>query len=223
MRKKQKNNKLSGFEKVFSFTIQQTVKSKSFIVSTLIMAAIFLFAIPLTNLMGSGGSVSMDGVDQTKIQKVYIATNEAYVRKAFSTDGAKEFKENVEGIYDDVEFYALEGNMETIEDKMEEENSEYSLYVDVNLDLANGGYVVDVRRTEESQLGEVDTSYFADRFIEYFDGLRRSASGLSEEQLEFAKLPVTVEGAKLDNLDKNSIITLDVFFVEIDLYFRLNF
>lgn len=201
MRKKQKNSKLSGFEKVFSFTILQTIKSKSFIVSTLIMAAMFIFAIPLTNLMGSGGEMSMDGVTQTKIKRVYIATNEDYIRKAISTDGAKEFKENVGDIYDDVEFYAIEGNMEAIADKMEEENCEYSLYVDVNLDFENGGYVVDVRRTKESQLGEVDTSEFADRFMDYFDVLRRSASGLSEEQLEFAKLPVKVEGVKIENLD----------------------
>ena len=103
-KQKQVHSKLYGFEKVFSFTILQTVKSKSFIVSTLIMAAIFLFAIPLTNMMGEGGEMEMDGINQTKIEKVYIATDEAYIRDAIKKDEAKEFKENVEGIYDEVEF-----------------------------------------------------------------------------------------------------------------------
>ena len=202
MRKKQKSSKLAGFEKVFSFTVLQTVKSKSFIASTLIMCAIFFFSIPLTNLMGTGGSAPIDGIDKTKIKNVYIATNEAYVSKAINTDGGEEFKEKSEGIYDDVKITVVGGNMETIEDKMEEKDSDYSLYVDVNLDLESGGYVIDVRKTKDSQLGEVDTSCFADRFVEYFDYLRREATGLTEEQLEFANLPVSVEGVKLDNLDE---------------------
>lgn len=200
-KQKQVHSKLYGFEKVFSFTILQTVKSKSFIVSTLIMAAVFLFAIPLANMMGEGGEMEMDGINKTKIEKVYIATDEDYVRDAINQDEAKAFKENVEGIYDEVEFAVCEGDMEQLLPFMEEENCAYSLYVDINLELTSGGYVVDVRRTEDSNLGEVDTSEFADRFVSYFDELRRSNTGLTKEQMEFAKLPVSVEGVKLESIE----------------------
>lgn len=197
-KKKSVKSKFYGFEKVFSFTLLQTFKSKSILISTLIMGAMFFFSVPLANMLGSDG-MTVDGVNETKIEKVYIASNESYVYKRMSKDSAAAFKEFVGDIYDDVEFEIYEGNMENLKDKMKEEG-DYCVYVDVNMDITSGGYVIDVRRTKESKLGEVDTSEFGDRFADYFDELRRNASGLTKEQVEFAKSPVTVDGMKIETI-----------------------
>ncbi len=200
---KKKQSSLNGFEKVFSFTILQTVKSKSFIASTLIMALIFVFMVPFTNMMGGNEAyVAIDGVDQTKIEKIYVASREDYVLDAFSgEDKGKEFKEWCEGIYDEVEIEAVEGDMKDLEKKMDEDNADATLYVDVNVSLETASYIIDARKTSASILGDIETSEFGDRFLAYFDELRRKESGLSDEQMEFVNTPVTFEGKMVETME----------------------
>lgn len=74
-----KSNSTRGWKKVFGFTFVQYVKTKSFIVGTVIMALIVILLTAGLNVIpkiaGAGDEISGDGADITNIQltKVYIS------------------------------------------------------------------------------------------------------------------------------------------------------
>ena len=63
------NDNLRGLKSVYSFTLSQTMKSKSNIVSMLILFVMALISLPLQNLTGNSVSIS-------PIQTAYV-TNES--------------------------------------------------------------------------------------------------------------------------------------------------
>ena len=65
-----KKSNISGWKGVFSFTLVQTLKSKAYIISYVILLAIILVSMPLVNRITSG--VAEDAGTPSPVKKVYV-------------------------------------------------------------------------------------------------------------------------------------------------------
>lgn len=110
-----KKDSVRGWKDVFTFTLQQTLKSKAYIGTLIFMIVIAIVSMPLMNLILS--NTVEEEIEKSSIEKVYLSNMTVYQ----SLDIAAELPEN----YQHIEFTAAKEDMETLETRLleEEENS----------------------------------------------------------------------------------------------------
>ena len=120
MTKNRKNSMTGQIGKVFYFSLIQNVKSKGFIVSTILMIVLFFAMFPLTNAMNGKNGMKLDGIDSSKIDKIYIAVDEAAGVLSLEENDFKDFKTEYP-IYKDVKISVVKGKMDSLSKEMKKD------------------------------------------------------------------------------------------------------
>ena len=103
-----KKDSVRGWKDVFTFTLQQTLKSKAYIGTLIFMIVIAIVSMPLMNLILS--NTVEEEIEKSSIEKVYLSNMTVYQ----SLDIAAELPES----YQHIEFTAAKEDMETLETRL---------------------------------------------------------------------------------------------------------
>lgn len=123
-----RKNKLTGINKVFTFTLVQTLKTPSVIVATVLLFAMAIFALPVTQLM-NGGSDETEVSDTTSIERLVIVDETELKIESWLDIGAMEY----EGALPETIEFSTAAYDELVE-SLEKETEEDWAIIDISYD-----------------------------------------------------------------------------------------
>lgn len=165
-----KKSSISGWRDVFSFTLIQTLKSKAFIVSYVILLALAMVSMPIINM------ISSNGPDQNKpnpIKKVYVNNTTALGDIDFT--GAQK-NETISHIT----FESMQEDYDVVSNRIENSENE-----SIILTIAENEGIFSLDFVKASKGPVKDSSIYSLESIltEQFELFRIKALGITNEQL----------------------------------------
>ncbi|MBQ6661175.1 MAG: ABC transporter permease [Lachnospiraceae bacterium] len=197
-----KSNELRGTGDVFRFTLIQTLKSKAYIVSLVLLLAISLLTAPIMQII-RGGAAGNKKIENSKIEKAYVC-NEL----PFLPEGGKEITDlSGDEVFSKVAFEVSTEDFDKLCERVEKDGD--SKTVIVHPYLGTQGVTVEILRLGSGEVDGDECSALADVLCKNLDQYKRSISGLTEDQLkvldynyEVAVNYITPEGDLTDDADK---------------------
>ena len=199
-----KKDSVRGWRDVFTFTLTQTLKSKAYIVSLVIMMVIAMVSMPLMNMILLGNDA--EGPEKSAIEKVYLYNMTLYRNLDFGS-------ELTEG-YQHIVFEPTVGDTNVIETRiMEEEQNSVMLYL---VEDEQYCYIQFLRSPD----GEV-TNYELQLLGQYVQNAYTKAKvkvlGLTEEQMNFFETSVVASSCIVDT--ENALVLEDTSITEGEYWF----
>lgn len=197
-----KSNELRGTGDVFRFTLIQTLKSKAYIVSLVLLLAIAILTAPIMQII-RGGAAGNKKIETSKIEKAYVC-NEL----PFLLEGGKEITDlSGDEVFSKVAFEVSTEDFDKLCERVEKDGD--SKTVIVHPYLGTQGVTVEILRLGSGEVDGDECSALADVLCKNLDQYKRSISGLTEDQLkvldynyEVAVNYITPEGELTDDADK---------------------
>jgi len=196
--------KLTGWKNVFSFTFNQSIKSKSFITNTIITAVLFFaltFGVNIYSAMNErddkvsvNEAVEMaDPEEQVDNEKTDFAHIIYYTDETALGFSLEEVSKAVNEAYNSVTLVAAEKDRETMTEEMKQADPD-SAYLAIG--FSENGIEITVTVPEESAFKEEAAEQFADSVSSYLSQWKETRLGLNDEQKQFlsADIKVTVAG-----------------------------
>ena len=206
-----KSSELRGTGSVFRFTLIQTVKSKAYIVSAVIMLVLALLVSPVLQLI-NGGSGEKKKVKSSNIETVYICNGLSFLAKgtditdltgmdAFSNvkfeDLGSNLPENTESMSIEEISEAINKadreKYEKISKELEDKGSDCKDAILHAYTDDERGIVVEIVRVAGSEVKDDECRELLERICENLDDYKIKISGLSEEELDLLAYNYTVE------------------------------
>ena len=199
-----KKDNLRGWKNVFSFTLVQTLKSKAYIVTLVIMMVLAMVSMPLMNTFLLNGVE--EGPEKSAVEKVYLY-NMTLCRNL-------DFESELTEGYQHIVFENTVGDMTALETKIqEEETTSVILYL---LEDEKNCYIHFMRSPD----GDV-TNYELQMLGQYVQNAYTKAKvkllGLTEEQVTFFETSVVASSSIVDT--ENAIVLEDTSITEGEYWF----
>ena len=200
-----KKDNLRGWKDVFSFTLFQTLKSKTYIVTLIIMMVIAMVSMPLMNIFLLNGET--EGPEKSVVEKVYLYNMTLYRNLDFESELTE--------AYQHVVFEDTVGDAAALETKIqEEERNSVILYL---VEDEQNCYIQFMRSAD----GDV-TNYELQMLGQYVQNAYTKAKikllGLTEEQMTFFETGVVASSSIVDTesavvLEDTSITQMEYWFI----------
>ena len=199
-----KKDSIRGWKDVFTFTLTQTLKSKTYIVSLVIMMVIAMVSMPLMNTFLLNGTT--EGPEQSAIEKVYLYNMTLYRNLDMDSELTEGYKHIV--------FEETIGDMTALETRISEE--EVNSVMLLLMEDEQNCYIQFMRSPE----GDV-TNYELQMLGQYVQNAYTKAKvkllGLTEEQMTFFETSVVASSSIVDT--ENAVILEDTSITEGEYWF----
>ncbi|MDD5936063.1 MAG: ABC transporter permease [Clostridiales bacterium] len=178
-------SKLTGWKDVFSFTLIQTVKSKSFIVSFMLFFFISIAAMPVISMINGDSDENV-----CHIEKVYVNDE-----SQLSPDG---FLPTIEDeLYGNVSFIQMNEDKDALLERIDKEET-----TSIVLDITQGvnGFNLSFTKPSNGEITKNETKALGSIVMEEFSEYRLNALGISKDQLDFihSEVDTTVVSADVN-------------------------
>ncbi len=196
-----KRSKIAGWQDVFRFTIAQTLKSRAFIVSFIIMMLLSLVSMPLISKITSSTQKEMEYT----ITKAYV-----YDMTGLADLAVMEQIEKEAG-WKDIVFEkkdASEYGTEAYEKLIAEIDEKRTQEIVISVQVQEGLYTVLFERSGEGDVTATELQSFGEIFAMKFDEQKMAALNLTEEQLALLETGVDTAVSEVDMSGK-VLIELD--------------
>jgi len=199
-----KKDSVRGWKDVFTFTLTQTLKSKAYIVSLVIMMVIAMVSMPVMNTFLLKDTV--EGPEQSAIEKVYLFNMTLYRNLDFDSE--------LPDAYKNIVFEDTVGDMTALETKIQEEevNSVILLLVEDEQNC----YIQFLRAPE----GDV-TNYELQMLGQYVQNAYTKAKiqllGLTDAQMTFFETSVVASSSIVDT--ENAVVLEDTSISQAEYWF----
>ena len=176
-----KKSKITGFKEVFWFSFVQTLKSKTFIVTTILTAIVMLVVLPLSS------QSSAMGIEESKIERIVVKDDTEFSENKYSELNEMNNERYAKAI--------IEKSSKELEDlqNLLEESEDYNNAVIVHIGKSDTSYDIEIYKNSESSISETDILLFSEDLYETFNMIKAKNVGISEEQLEFLDMPIETE------------------------------
>lgn len=200
-----KKNSIRGWKDVFMFTLTQTVKSKSYRVSLIIMLAITLISMPLLNVFLFKGV--QGGPETSNVEKVYLYNLTMYRSMDFAAELPKGYQHIV--------FEDTTEDMQVVTDRILEDETNAVILTLVE-DEAN--CYLQFTRSPEGDVTTLELQMLAQYVQNAYTKVKVHNLGVTEEQLNFLKTSVVASAQVVDTesaivLEDTSISDSEYWFV----------
>ena len=199
-----KKDSIRGWKDVFTFTLIQTLKSKAYIVSLVIMMVIAMVSMPLMNTFLLNGGT--EGPEKSAVEKVYLYNMTLYRNLDFDSELAEGYKHIV--------FEETVGDMTALETKINEE--EVNSVILFLIEDEQYCYIQFMRSPD----GDV-TNYELQLLGQYVQNAYTKAKikllGLTEEQMTFFETSVVASSSIVDT--ENAVVLEDTSITEGEYWF----
>lgn len=169
-----KRSKIAGWKDVYQFTLTQTLKSRAFIVSFVLLIVLGLVSMPLMNLITG----SMKQEEKYTITKAYVYDGLGVVDEAAMQQALNDAGWEVEL----VEMNPLEYGSEAYKTLIEEIDKNHTEEIVISAQYGEGTYDILFERSGNGKVESAEINNFGAIFAEKFEEQRVAALGLSAEQ-----------------------------------------
>lgn len=201
-----KKSNLTGWRGVFSFTLIQTLKSKSFIVSYIIMVTLAMISMPIINMITSGNSADSD--TPNPIQKVYINNETTLPNMDFT--GLLEEKSLTHIAYE-----KMQESYDAVADRIQTQENDSII---MTVSDKDGMYNLSFVKASEGPVGKGSLQQLGNALVEQFDTLRINTLGITQEQLEMLNAPIS-SSVSMTDVNGAPVIKEDTSISEIEYFF----
>lgn len=195
-----KKSEYSGFMQVFRYTLGQSVKAKSFVITMLIMGLIIAASFPVLNYMNREDEV----IKESKIETVYV--NDSTGLLSNISEAVKD-----EEAYKNVKFVRETRNLKEMEEAVKEKHENMTfLLADITEEA--GGYELKFYRDDQSEVEYEDLAQLSDIIKKYAEKQKISTAGVSAEILEMISRDVnstTMNKAEYLKEDTHEVISFN--------------
>ena len=199
-----RRDSVRGWKDVFTFTLTQTLKSKSYIVSLVIMMVIAMISMPIMNIVMSESGV--EGPEKSAVEKVYLYNMTMYRNLDMESE--------LEEAYQHIVFEETTEDMEAMETRLKEEepNSvalilmEDEEYCYIQFMRSPDG---DVSMYELQLLGQFVQNAYTKEKVKLLK--------LTEEQMNLFEISVVASASVVDT--ENALVLEDTSITEVEYWF----
>lgn len=189
-----KKTEIRGWKDVFSFTVTQTIKSKAYIVSLVIMCVLVLVSMPVMNLVMA--VPTEEDMEKSSIEKVYVYNMTLYQ----SLDIASELTQ----AYRDIVFESPKEGYEILEERIKEEETSSVLLV--LAEDETGSYIQFVR-SPNGKIGNYELQLLGQCIQNAFAKAKIQTLGISEEQMATLQTSILASTSVVDT--KSAVVLED--------------
>ena len=187
---------LSGWKDVFAFTFKQTMKSKAFLISFVILLIISAVSMPVVSMITADNNVDVNA--PSPINKVYVNNKTDLSNIDFS--GLHK-----EAAYENITFEAMQEDYELVSSKIEEsENSSIIL----TISIADGMYSLEFIKASKGPVKKENLSLFGEAAAAEFENIKINSLGVSTDKAALLNATVDTKVSLLDS-NGNQIIKVD--------------
>lgn len=173
-----KMSNLTGWKDVFSFTLIQTLKSKAFIISYVILIAIMMVSMPLVRLLTSGGN--SDTNSPSPVKKVYVNNK--------TTLPYMDFKEVLKDEkLSDITFEPMKEDYAVVSSRIEEKEHDSVI---LTLNESKDQYSLKFVRATKGPIKESSLRLLSNSISKEFEAFKLNALKIQDEQLAILKAEV---------------------------------
>ncbi len=189
-----KKSELTGWQKVFSFTVVQNYKSKSAVAGLIVMCLLVMLSGPVMSLvMGSAAAGLLSDIGENKIENVIIRNDTGFV---FDTE---EFAGTSQD-YSKINFSLTDASAEDAQ-KMLGENSSKDIVLDIH--WKDDCYMFTVYRTKDSDISTLSLTTFSTDLMDFFRECRMKQSGVSEDSMKTINSETSVRTVDESDITKS--------------------
>jgi ABC-2 type transport system permease protein len=182
-----KKSSITGWKDVFSFTLLQTLKSKAFIVSYIILIGLILISMPIVNKL-TGSSSSSDGSSNSPVKKVYV-NNETKLT-------GMDFKELLKDErFSHITIEAMSQDYPIVAERIEKKEQDAVI---LTLQESDGNYSLNFVRASEGPLKESSLKALSDAVVKEFETIKMKMLGIKDEQLAMIHAEVKTKVSMAD-------------------------
>ena len=178
-----KRNPLSGAGKVYAFSLKNTCFSKGWLISTLVMAALLLFGIPLL-CWGISAAASSDKKKSDDQIKTVAVVDE--------TEGEADYNTLKESGYPDVNYLAAE-SVEAAAEQLK--GQAYSVILHVA--KSEESYALTVYLPEDTEVSRSKGSSYAEFVSDHFSALLMQKAALDADTVSLLQQHISTDTAEL--------------------------
>lgn len=189
-----KKTEIRGWKDVFSFTVTQTIKSKAYIVSLVIMCVLVLVSMPVMNLVMA--VPTEEDMEKSSIEKVYVYNMTLYQ----SLDITSELTQ----AYRDIVFESPKEGYEILEERIKEEETSSVLLV--LAEDETGSYIQFVR-SPNGKIGNYELQLLGQCIQNAFAKAKIQTLGISEEQMATLQTSILASTSVVDT--KSAVVLED--------------
>lgn len=199
-----KKDSVRGWRDVFTFTLTQTLKSKAYIVSMVIMMVIAMVSMPLMNIFLSDGVTA--GPEKSAVEKVYLYNMTLYRDLDFDSELS-------EG-YQHIVFEQTIGDMAALETRiLEEEQNSVILYL-----MEDEQYCyIQFLRSPDGAVTNYELQMLGQFIQNAYTKAKIQLLGLTEEQLTFFETSVVASSSIVDT--ESALVLEDTSITEGEYWF----
>lgn len=195
---------IRGWKDVFTFTLLQTMKSKTYLISLFIMVFLAIVSMPVFNMIMS--KTGTDGAERSALEKVYLYNMTMYR----NLDMAAELEE----AYQHIVFEETSESLEAIEKRIQEEEP-----MSVALVLVEDEQYCYLQflRSPDSEVSSYELQMVGQFVQNAYTKAKVKMLGLSEEQMKFFEISVVASANIVDT--ERAIILEDTSISETEYWF----
>lgn len=191
-----KKNSITGWQDVFRFTLIQTLKSKAFIVSYMILLALVFISMPLMNMLTSDKKEDMD--KPNPIQKVYVSNATSLPEMDFVGAPMDEYLSHIT-------FESMKEDYDTVTKRIDE--TEQTSVV-LNISEENGMYTLSFAKASKGPVSKSNLQALGDAVLKQFESFRIETLGITQDQLKMLQAPIDTNVA-LTDINGEAIMNID--------------
>jgi ABC-2 type transport system permease protein len=183
-----KRSSIAGWKDVFSFTFKQTMKSKAFIISYVILVLLVAVSMPVISLITASGKEDPNA--PSPVKKVYVENKTSLPNMDFSGT----LKEKA---LSGITFEMMKGDYDTVSDRIEKSEKDSVI---LTISERNGMYSLAFVKASKGPVKESHMTTLGNALAEQFEAFKINALGITDDQA--AMLHATVD-TKVSMLDVN--------------------
>ncbi len=193
-----------GWKDVFTFTLTQTLKSKAYIVSLVIMMVIAMVSMPIMNMVMSNSG--MEEPEKSAIEKVYLYNMTMYRRLDLEAELSDAYKHIV--------FEETAESSEVVSARLEEE--EAASVILVLMEDENYCYIQFVK-SPDAEFNNYELTLLGQYVQNAYTKAKVQTLKLSEEQMQFFETSVVASSKVVDT--ESAIVLEDTSITEVEYWF----
>lgn len=206
-----KKSSITGWKDICSFTMIQTLKNKTFIVSYVIMLVFALAMVPVINTVVS---TTDKDTGASPIKKVYVVNETKLPSMDYSVLTNEE-------AFRDLTFEETKEDVKVVADRIEKDEQESVI---LTISDAGGMYAIHLEKAAEGPLKDEDLQHLSDVFAVDFKDYALKTMGITQEQLTLINAQVNSIVSKADETgniivkEDTSISNSEYWFIYVILF-----
>jgi ABC-2 type transport system permease protein len=181
-----KKSNIAGWKDVFTFTLIQTLKNKTFLISSVILLVLSLVSMPLISVITNAGKSDIDS--ESPIKKVYV--------KNETTLPDMDFQELLKDKrMSHINFEAMKEDYAVISTRISDKEKESVI---LTIQESKNDYSLNFVKAKDGPVTDSSLSLLQNSVVKQFENFKLKALGIKAEQLAMINTEVTTKVSMAD-------------------------